>query len=64
MITLFAKFIVKKTNFANKQKIKGIDDQENLDVLKEQKAQMIVKVIGFFVFLPGMIMLYLILKDM
>ncbi len=62
LVSFTAKFIVKKMKLTQRQVIKGIDDQKNLESLKEQKAIMKVKLIGAAIFLPGMIVLYLILK--
>ncbi|MBP7344585.1 MAG: hypothetical protein KA982_07660 [Clostridia bacterium] len=62
LVSFTAKFIVKKMKLTQRQVIKGIDDQKNLESLKEQKAIMKVKLTGAAIFLPGMIVLYLILK--
>jgi len=61
-VSFGAKYLVKKSNLAKKQVIKGIDDEKVVESLKEQKAVMIVKLIGAAIFLPGMIVLYILLK--
>jgi hypothetical protein len=40
LVSFTAKFIVKKMKLTQRQVIKGIDDQKNLESLKEQKAIM------------------------
>ncbi len=62
LVSFMAKFLVKKMKLAYKQTIKGIDDEKNLESLKQQKAIMKVKLVGAAIFLPGMITLYIILK--
>jgi hypothetical protein len=63
VISLFAKFITGKLDIAKKQIIKGIEEGKPKEDLKLQKAILKVKLIGAAVFVPGMIILYIILKD-
>ena len=63
-VSFLAKVIVKKMNLSERQSIKGIEDSKSLGSLKQQKAIMKVKLIGAGIFLPGMIMLYILLKSM
>ncbi|NLF36708.1 MAG: hypothetical protein GX584_06110 [Clostridiaceae bacterium] len=62
LVSFMSKFIVRKMNIASSQVIKGIEDEKAIESLKEQKAIMKVKLVGAAIFIPGMIVLYIILK--
>lgn len=62
LVSFMSKFIVRKMNIASSQVIKGIEDEKAIESLKEQKAIMKVKLVGAEIFIPGMIVLYIILK--
>ena len=64
LVSFMSKFIVRKMNIASSQVIKGIEDEKAIESLKEQKAIMKVKLVGAAIFIPGMIVLYIILKGM
>jgi hypothetical protein len=62
LVSFMSKFIVRKMKIASSQVIKGIEDEKAIESLKEQKAIMKVKLVGAAIFIPGMIVLYIILK--
>ena len=62
LVSFMSRFIVRKMNIASSQVIKGIEDEKAIESLKEQKAIMKVKLVGAAIFIPGMIVLYIILK--
>ncbi|HXK71679.1 MAG: hypothetical protein PHY13_08785 [Clostridia bacterium] len=64
LVSFMSRFIVRKMNIASSQVIKGIEDEKAIESLKEQKAIMKVKLVGAAIFIPGMIVLYIILKGM
>ncbi|MCK5811506.1 MAG: hypothetical protein KAG94_01280 [Clostridiales bacterium] len=63
LIVFFAKVIVKKTNLADKQKIKIEQiDEEKYKELQQYKAIALVKSIGAFIFFPGMILILIVFR--
>lgn len=63
LVVFLAKIIVKKTNLADKQKIKIEQiDEEKYKELQQFKAIAFVKSVGALIFFPGMILILIVFR--